>query len=644
MANKVDSLQTVLASLDPSSRLEAMVLHQEIGAECFRQFDYANALTHYKQGLTLARELADETAQYDFLNLSGRTYFWMDNYPAAMDFYRQAKKLEEDYAISPRLQINNLSWIAEVYISMGNYPLALEYQLQALQIAERQEDQPSIASAYDNIGNIYFRQGRMEEARKNLELALPIYRSTQRQVNVYNTLAALTSVRAETGDYARAKIAARESLEIAETIGYTYGIAFSTGMLGVVAQKEGKGAAAVTFLSEAIQRFREDGVAYEAADFGLQLAKLYNQRGQLAEAQTQLDSILKVALAIQARPLLSEAYSLLARNAAQLKQYQAAYDYLSLHAEQQDSLLNQEIIRQTTNLERDYAIQRQKRANQELKAESEAARNRIILIGSLLGLALLLLLASTLYFRYRSQEKSAMLLSKKNEEIAVQNDKLANSNAELRQMTDLAANDLKTPLQKMQSILYHLQSHPLEFEDRLSEFQNELDQLDDLLAGISIYSVVGENDDERVSVDLREVVGTAMSQLPKELPLQMAKIEVDNLPVVQAYQRQITQLFTHLLTNALKFRKPGTTAQVRISGKAYPDYDLITVEDKGQGIPEEAQSEVFRLFYRLERDESITGTGIGLAIAKKVVEQHEGKIWLSSENGEGCTVSFTLPR
>ncbi|HAX49891.1 MAG TPA: hypothetical protein DCX92_12990, partial [Bacteroidetes bacterium] len=120
-------------------------------------------------------------------------------------------------------------------------------------------------------------------------------------------------------------------------------------------------------------------------------------------------------------------------------------------------------------------------------------------------------------------------------------------------------------------------------------------------------------------------------------------VNYENLPTVRANQMQINQLFQNLISNAIKFRKPDVDPVVNISAKHAGDEWLFTVSDNGIGIDKEFSDKIFVIFQRLHNSSEYPGTGIGLAICKKIIEKLGGHLWVESEPGQGSTFTFTIP-
>jgi light-regulated signal transduction histidine kinase (bacteriophytochrome) len=122
-----------------------------------------------------------------------------------------------------------------------------------------------------------------------------------------------------------------------------------------------------------------------------------------------------------------------------------------------------------------------------------------------------------------------------------------------------------------------------------------------------------------------------------------AVVTHDPLPTIMADTGQITQVLMNLIGNAIKFRSPDRPCQIQVSAKAGGNEWLFSIRDNGIGIDPQYKDKIFVIFERLHERKKYEGTGIGLAICKKIVERHGGRIWIESESGVGSTFYFTIP-
>jgi light-regulated signal transduction histidine kinase (bacteriophytochrome) len=148
---------------------------------------------------------------------------------------------------------------------------------------------------------------------------------------------------------------------------------------------------------------------------------------------------------------------------------------------------------------------------------------------------------------------------------------------------------------------------------------------------------------EPAPTDAEVVLKRTLHSLVRAIEEAGAEVTHDPLPTVMADEAQLTQVFQNLIANAVKFRREDVQPRVHISAEREGDEWLFSVADNGIGIDLEQAERLFQIFQRLHTREEYEGTGIGLALCKRIVKRHGGRIWVDSEPGEGSTFYFTLP-
>lgn len=238
-------------------------------------------------------------------------------------------------------------------------------------------------------------------------------------------------------------------------------------------------------------------------------------------------------------------------------------------------------------------------------------------------------------------------------------DELARSNRDLEQFASVAAHDLQEPLHSIQVFLdllrlkygSALNTHGLGYVDRV---KNAAGCMQQLIQSLLVYSRVEFPQMAEEKLVLRELVEEILSDLGARIEESRAVVHLGELPTIYGNAIQIRQLLQNLLGNALKFHQPGVPPVIRITATIIQDRRhtgsgqhgrlcQIEIHDQGIGIPSEQFENIFGMFKRLHRKEEFEGTGIGLAVCQRIVDQCGGAISVRSKLGEGSTFIVTLP-
>ena len=226
-------------------------------------------------------------------------------------------------------------------------------------------------------------------------------------------------------------------------------------------------------------------------------------------------------------------------------------------------------------------------------------------------------------------------------------DELARSNAELEHFAYIASHDLQEPLRMVNSYLKLLERR---YKGQLDKDANEFigyavdggTRMQRLINDLLTYSRVGTKGKPFESTDLELVYNQTLSNLKLAIEETGAVITHDSLPTVMVDSSQLLQLFQNLIGNSIKFRGEEPP-QVNVGAEERGNEWIFSVKDNGIGIDPKHSERIFQIFQRLHTRDEYSGTGIGLAISKKIVERHGGRIWVESEPGKGSTFYFMIP-
>lgn len=235
-------------------------------------------------------------------------------------------------------------------------------------------------------------------------------------------------------------------------------------------------------------------------------------------------------------------------------------------------------------------------------------------------------------------------------QLEVYADQLERSNQALQDFIFIASHDLREPLRKVQVFGDRLQSRysqviDSEGQDYVERMRQAAGRMQDMLDGLLVYSRITTQGRSFETVDLEQVAVEVLSDLEVRLTETDGRVELDSLPVIQADPLQMRQLLQNLIANALKFHRQDIPPQVKITGRiSSADFVQVIIEDNGIGFEEKQVEWIFKPFHRLHGRSVYEGTGMGLAICRKIVEHHGGSISAASIPEAGSIFTVTLPK
>lgn len=235
-------------------------------------------------------------------------------------------------------------------------------------------------------------------------------------------------------------------------------------------------------------------------------------------------------------------------------------------------------------------------------------------------------------------------LSEKNTQL----EKYISSNSELEKFAYIASHDLREPVRSIVGFAQLIQKRASVQNDAESKefLQNIIDsaqRMNTLIHGLLDYSRITSTGKGFKAINLNEVLQKVLSDLQATIEESGATIQSDNLPEIQCDDLQLRQLFQNLISNSIKFRQINQPPHIQITVEKQNNHWLFTITDNGIGFDMKYKEKVFQIFSRLHTSDKYQGSGIGLSLCKRIIERHNGEIWLNSEPGRGTSFYFTLP-
>lgn len=219
---------------------------------------------------------------------------------------------------------------------------------------------------------------------------------------------------------------------------------------------------------------------------------------------------------------------------------------------------------------------------------------------------------------------------------------------ELEQFVYVASHDLQEPIRTVTSVVELLKSsyhHQLDENARkcLDFLTQASDRMNRLIKGLLDYARLGK-DREMTLVNCTQLLEEVQADIQTKIMDTHTQVEIGNLPSLMGYETELRLLFQNLFTNAIRFRKLDEAPVIKVNAELGPGYWKFSFSDNGIGMEEQHCEKIFVMFQRLHVRNKYEGNGIGLAHCRKIIELHEGKIWVKSTPNHGSTFYFTIPR
>ncbi|MHA3787046.1 PAS domain S-box protein [Flavobacterium hauense] len=264
------------------------------------------------------------------------------------------------------------------------------------------------------------------------------------------------------------------------------------------------------------------------------------------------------------------------------------------------------------------------------------------------------------------QQELEFLVKQRTEELEEANTDLADAinllqqnNKELQQFAYIASHDLQEPTRKISIFAKMLKENLGQIDDKATTYLNKIhgsaDRMSDLISDILAYSQLAKDQNLVTDVDLNNVINETISDFELIIEQSGAEINYSGLPVIEAIPRQMSQLFVNLISNSLKYSRADVAPVINITTTRISaektgmntevdmEYYKIEFSDNGIGFSQEYAGKIFNIFQRLHGKSEYSGTGIGLSICKKIVQNHHGSIEAKADKGQGATFIVTLP-
>ncbi len=571
--------------------------YNTMGTAYWYKSDYFNCIASHQQALKIWESLSETEGIGTSMIGVGNAYLRQGDFQAALEQLQDALRLFQgtEYTDGIASVYNN---IGVIYKNWGDYETAAIHYQKSLDIKEKSgASAGNISNSYNNIGLLYYFQENYSKALKYIQTAERINKESANKNLLADNYNNIGLIHSKEKRYDEALKYLFDSLEIKKELGDKRGMTVSYREIGGVNKQKGNYEVALKHYEEGLLISEEIQARDSIGFFGNKIGEVLLLTGKFDEAISYLDSALTINLDTGNKAFIKESYLFLSKIHAAKNSHEKAYDYLCDYVRVKDELFNEE-------------------------------RTKTI---------------SEIQTKYEAEKKDLEI-----EKLNMEQQHLIDINNELELFAGKAAHDLKEPLRMMSSysgLLEMRYSEALDEDgvDYLNIIQSASKRMTALLTGLLEYARSGASNVKKEDIDLNDILAHVKHNLQLTLKENEAKIVHKELPTVFATPSGMLQIFQNIIANAIKFRKTDTNPVITITcQKREKDYHL-SIADNGIGIPDDQQAQVFEIFRRLNSRKHYSGSGIGLATCKKIIEGLKGNIWLESTHNVGTTFHFTIP-
>jgi len=613
--------------------------------------DFEKATNIFKSAYEFALEenLADE-----FIELKigyGISLYKNGDMDNSQSILSEALPKIDDSSLKLKAEVNQI--LGMILVFKNKFADGYSLQMDALKFYSTIGDSTGLMSVYYDLGGNFGTQAQGDLALENYEKGITIARELGDAKNIILGITAIGGTYGAMEEYEKSLEYIDESIELAKEIDDTEELAWASINKGHVLGRMENYQKAEFYLKQAYDLSFQIGNKLLTAYSLEQLSDIFIQQNLLEKAIEKLDESQKIYNELGQTNSEKEVIRKYAEISFQQKDFEKYKSYTDKYIAIKDSLFSKEMTESMADLKQDFEIhelEREKEIELLIKDQELSNVRSQVTIAIVAGFTIIFFLLLTLmYHRNKSALEKNNILREKNDEIIRQNEILASSNRDLEKFAYIISHDLKEPLRNIHGFtsLMNRKLKKYDLDESIEEYSGYItggiQQMADLLSGLLEYSKIGVNKGEMETVDINELVTQVTNNFRIQQKEKNCNIDIADLPNLVCRRPQMIQVFQNLIANALKFSNKNIN-KITIGTKDLDKEYCIFIKDQGIGIDPKYQKGIFEVFKRLHNRGEYSGSGIGLATCKKIVEDHGGRIWVESEEGKGSCFYFTIPK
>ena len=654
-----DSLLYALnSSKDDTEKIKTLIelTHQCVYYDYDEQFEYA----YQAKTLLETSGIKNDTLEAKVLYAVGSGYEGLEQNEEALKNLEKAAGIAERLGLKRlKLRLANLQGL--IYDKTGRFDLAIEHFQKGLELAEALDSRHGASTLTNNIALIYM---RVKEFRKAEELLSENLETNQALSDKHGEAIAwsnLGDLNQEEGHLDKAIDFYKRSLAIVDSMGLNFGRTVNHLHLAEVYSKKGFQELALSHSELAYEIAQNGGFKQKIAKTALSIAKVKLAQKDYSTSINRAKEALSLTETLDSKEDVFEIHHTLSKNYEALGNFKAALKHHQKFEAIRDSFFDEQKVAVFAELEYRFGNKKKEAENKFLKAEQlkneTIIQQRTALIWAIgIGLILLGLIVRTLYLQNRQKQANNQQLeeqvAERTQYLKTSNEQLTAANKELEQFAYITSHDLKEPLRNISGFSSLISRNiRLKKYDELEEYLQFINkntrQMSNLIDDILTYSKIGNTDFSMESISLSEVVNRVKTDLHPLIAEQKGRI-IYHHPELYENAKHIripepaVLIFKNLIENGLKYNKDESPT-VRIGYRLDGDCQIFSIRDNGIGIEKKYHNRVFKMFKRLHHRGEYEGSGIGLAICKKLVESLNGNMRIVQSDERGSVFEVSIP-
>jgi two-component system, sensor histidine kinase and response regulator len=628
----------------------------------FFKGDFKVAEQNFNEAIGIYKNINDLAGLGNCYTLCGRMYNLLANYQLALNYLNLSLqinlKIGNDQSIT-----NSYKNIGIVYYSKGELSKALDYYYKALSIAIKDHNTPYMAANYNDIGVVLQSMEAYPKALEYFKTSLKLFQGLKYLNGIGTVNQNIGEVMLAQKNYDRAITYLQKAIKIAQKQDDKDGLSSVYNDLGLCYANTHKPELSMSCLQKSLEIAQKYKIVYNEASTLIGFATMYNLRGDYINAYKYAIEGQNLAKKLGNLAVRSNAALQLNKTLAGLGRYDDAYKLLRQYIDLKDSLNNNESMQKLTsyNLELNFATKQHQLAQQQHEKDilyKQSIKQQQLINMIFLTIIIGMVTISIVYYRQkRKQQQVNLKLEEKNHEVLQQKtdlddqaQKLNDLNVLKDRLISVLAHDLRAPLSTLRGLFSLLQDESITHQQLLDMIPGVLkkleytsDFLDTLLFWIN--SQMENFESSAKSFYIKDIVAYEAESYHEQAALKGITL-IDSVPdnmLASADPNSIRIVIRNLITNAIKFSKENDTIEINAIQQEDNSH-LITVTDTGIGMSDEQLNKLFKGKVNSKTGtNNESGTGMGMLFCKDLVEKCSGKIWVTSEPGQGTKFFFTIP-